>query len=129
MERVIHNAAFCIRTRGLSLTGAVRQGLKRQAFATRYVCEMVSRETVLIGKLPTSLIPRSCHAFGEDPCAPSDLSHAERNAEGLRPWHGMPVVIYRSRLQLLQKWRAMIAEVACSRCVQRDISWRYPLQR
>ena len=41
----------------------MRQGLKRQAFAARYVCEMVSRETVLIGKLPTRLISSLTSCF------------------------------------------------------------------
>jgi hypothetical protein len=62
-ERVIHNAAFRIRTRGLSLTVAVRYRLKIQAFAARYVWEMACRETVRLGNLPTSLFPLSRHAF------------------------------------------------------------------
>ena len=63
LERVIHFAAFRIRTRGLSITVAVRYRLKIQTFAARYVWEMAWRETVLIGNLPTSLLPLSRHAF------------------------------------------------------------------
>jgi hypothetical protein len=35
----------------------VRHVLKTQAFADRYVSEIAYRETVLIGNLPTSLLP------------------------------------------------------------------------
>jgi hypothetical protein len=61
--RVIHFAAFRIRTRGLSITVAVRYRLKIQTFAARYFWEMAWRDTVLIGNLPTSLLPLSRHAF------------------------------------------------------------------
>ena len=37
--------------------------LKTQAFAARYLGEIARRDMVLIGNLPTSLIPLSCHAF------------------------------------------------------------------
>ena len=54
---LIHNAAFRLRTCGLSITVAVWHGLKIQAFAVRYFWEMACRETVLIGNLPTRLLP------------------------------------------------------------------------
>jgi hypothetical protein len=62
-RHVIHNAAFRIRTRGLSITVAVRYRLKIQTFAARYVWEMAWRDTVRMGNLPTSLLPLSRHAF------------------------------------------------------------------
>jgi hypothetical protein len=62
-DRTLHNAAFRIRTRGLSITVAVRYRLKIQTFAARYFWEMAWRDTVLIGNLPTSLLPLSRHAF------------------------------------------------------------------
>src|SRR2546425_7110008 len=60
---LLQNAVFRIRTRGLSITVAVRYRLKIQTFAARYFWEMAWRDTVLIGNLPTSLLPLSRHAF------------------------------------------------------------------
>ena len=60
---LIHNAAFRLRTRGFWSTGAMRYGLEIQAFAARNCWEVACRDTVLIGNLPTSLRPLSCHAF------------------------------------------------------------------
>ena len=88
---LIHNAAFRLRTCGLSITVAVWHGLKIQAFAVCYFWEMAYRETVLIGNLPTRLLPLSRHAFRPDVrCLPSaDRGTslrgitAERGREGL----------------------------------------------
>jgi len=41
----------------------MRYGLEIQAFAARYCWEIACRDTVLIGNLPTSLLPLSRHAF------------------------------------------------------------------
>jgi len=48
---------------GLSSTGAVWHRLKIQAFTAGYVWEITCRETVLIGNLPTRLMPLPRHAF------------------------------------------------------------------
>jgi hypothetical protein len=87
----LHFAAFRLRTCGLSITVAVWHGLKIQAFAVCYFWEMACRETVLIGNLPTRLLPLSRHAFRPDVrCLPSaDRGTslrgitAERGREGL----------------------------------------------
>jgi hypothetical protein len=53
----IHFAALRIRTRGLSITGAVRYGLKIQAFAAHYFWQMACGGTVLIGNQPQNPFP------------------------------------------------------------------------